>query len=278
MGRKRNKGKARKAKAAVAEEQRQQKHAEEFHVRERELEDWYRTEQQWHQSLARQFQQCLINNEPKCMHGFDKIDGACSQFAIAFRKSYYEAADGDDSLLPYLKAAQDATMVEYADLWNDPIKMEMAISYFLYLGTNNIKESDYFDAPVNAAIARYLEQHIAVKLRQTQALYNVTKIVEAYNPDMHTLVKFFRKRIPCTCLDEEYEGVKNITKTGWCFNPECVIPVEELERSKTMYCGRCRCVAYCSRECQRADWETHKNCCDTNSAIKAEFEAKHQCM
>ncbi len=79
MGRKRKKGKARKAaQAAVAEEQRQQKQADAVDKLAQEAVDRF-TEQQRQQSLARQFQQHLINNGPKCMHGSNKIDAICSQ-------------------------------------------------------------------------------------------------------------------------------------------------------------------------------------------------------
>ena len=27
-------------------------------------------------------------------------------------------------------------------------------------------------------------------------------------------------------------------------------------------CGNCKCVSYCSRECQKADWKTHKLVCN----------------
>ena len=92
---------------------------------------------------------------------------------------------------------------------------------------------------------------------------------------MHTLVKYFRKRIPCSCLDGKYDEVKAITKLGFCFNPECNFEMSgELERSKTMYCSRCRCATYCSRECQKADWARHKSYCDKDAAERAEFDAK----
>ena len=67
------------------------------------------------------------------------------------------------------------------------------------------------------------------------------------------------------------EEVKNITKMDICNNIHCNLPNRTTERSNTMYCSRCRCVAYCSRECQNADWSMHKRCCDTNSAIMAEW-------
>ena len=159
--------------------------------------------------------------------------------------------------MPYLIAAQKATMDEFADVWHDATKTEMVLSYFLSKGTNTILENDYLIDPASSVLARYLEQHIAVELKQTQALINWPKIVEtSYEAemDMHTLIKFFRRRIPCSCLDGEYQRW-NVTKVGFCFNPLCIPPEDvELERSKTKYCSRCRCVAYCCRECQEAHW------------------------
>jgi hypothetical protein len=35
----------------------------------------------------------------------------------------------------------------------------------------------------------------------------------------------------------------------------------EAEGVELSYCNSCRSVSYCSRECQKADWKTHKNIC-----------------
>lgn len=32
-------------------------------------------------------------------------------------------------------------------------------------------------------------------------------------------------------------------------------------KNSTLRCGRCKIVPYCSRECQRADWDEHKKLC-----------------
>eukprot|EP00984_Skeletonema_dohrnii_P020864 scaffold10278_cov113-Skeletonema_dohrnii-CCMP3373.AAC.3 len=87
----------------------------------------------------------------------------------------------------------------------------------------------WFDGRIIAAAGsewggRYLEQCTAVELKQTQALVNWSKINEATNPlDIHTLVKFLRKRIQCKCLDKKYKEVKDTTKLGFCYNTECTI-------------------------------------------------------
>ena len=151
------------------------------------------------------------------------------------------------------------------------------MSYFLSNGAQLILEGNYDYARHIATYTRFIEQHIAIELNQSQALYNFPKILEGYKADMHTLVKFFRRRIPCSCLDERYEEVKNITKIAFCYNPRCrFLPCVEMKRSSTMYCSRCRCVTYCSRWCQKSDWSRHKTACDKCFDIKAYFEADQQ--
>ena len=147
------------------------------------------------------------------------------------------------------------------------------MSYLLCDGVQFYLEGSYDLARDTATMIRILEQYIAIELHRTQALYNWPKVEDTYYADLHTLVKFYRHRIPCSCLDEKYEEVKDIPKMGFCYNPECSIPNRELERSKTKCCSRCRDVTYCSRECQVADWSRHKPICDENADRIAKFEA-----
>ena len=234
-------------------------------------------EEQAKEMLATRMQQL------PCKHGVDplslNVNSIVFQFVHTFRKGFNEAVERSDQSNSenFLIAAKKATMDEFADVWKDSAKMEMAISFLLCKGTQDILGGEFFlDARKSAIFVRYLEQHIAVEVKQTEALPNWPKINEAYVADNHTLVKFFRHRIPCSCLDEKYEEVKHITKTGLCYNPECSIPGRKVERSKTKYCSRCRNATYCSSECQVAAWELHKPFCDKCAAGKAAFEAKHE--
>jgi len=136
------------------------------------------------------------------------------------------------------------------------------------------------DAAWDSAIfARFLEQYAAIRFKQTQAVFNWSKIIVLTQiVDEHTVVKFYRRRIPCTCLDKKYVEVKSITKMGICYNLQCNFLDRMVERSKTMYCSRCRCVTYCSREYQKAHWPMHKIQCDKFVDIIEEFEAKNSLM
>ena len=95
-------------------------------------------------------------------------------------------------------------------------------------------------ASVNVCIANYLEQHVACVFRKSQSAIAGHKIAELMDADIHTLVCYLRKRIPCTCLDKKYKEVKHVKKTGECCNPHCSLPENRAERSKMFCCSRCR--------------------------------------
>jgi hypothetical protein len=268
MGRKRNQGKARKAAKAKAKEEA------------KESNNQVTNEQR--QSLADRMQQLQIGNGnllptsgsdvTKCYHGFEKMDNMRIDFVIEFREAFQACFQrGSSGILQSLVAAGNATMDKFAVVWTDSSKLKWAASSFLSVGAQYILEDDLNNARDCAIFARYFEQYIEVELHQTQSLFHLPKLIAAHYADVHTLVKFFRKRISCTCLDEKYEEVKHITKIGLCFNQDCPFPNGCVERSKTMYCSRCRSVAYCSRGCQKAHWAEHKPVCD---GLKAEFDAK----
>ena len=271
MGRKRNQGKARRAAKAKA--------AEKSHEGEESGNNQAMTDGTMRQLLLSAQLRQLQSGGQKCKHGRNpSISTDITQFVGAFHASIM-TGNPRTPLSHRLNDACSATWDEFAVVWNDSAKMEMAISACLSVGTQHCLEGDYLNARNWATFARYFEQDIAIHLKQTQALYNWPKIEDTYfGNDEHTLVKFFRHRIPCSCLDDKYEEVKHITKVGFCYSRQCSIPGGKLERSKTKYCSRCRKITYCSRKCQEADWSEHKPNCDKYAAMIAEFHAKQQNM
>ena len=237
------------------------------------------------QSLtATQMRQLQIGESEKCSHGlsYDSSNDFCFQSLRAFNSSFHEdvknggevVRSGDRSLPDCLLHAKNATMIQFADFWSDSTKMEIAILILLYTGTAALIEGEYNVARQAATFARFFEQYIAVELKQSQAIIDWPKICDIYQADLHTLVSYFRHRIPCSCLDEKYQEVKSITKMGHCLNPQCSIPDKRVERRKTKYCSRCRSATYCSRECQVAAWSRHRPDCDKFAQIIAEFQAE----
>ena len=82
-----------------------------------------------------------------------------------------------------------------------------------------------------------------------------------FDPDEHTLISFFKKRISCSCLDGMYKQVKSMKKLGICYNFYCTLPYCRAERNLMKSCSGCRSVNYCSRACQKMDWLRHKGYC-----------------
>eukprot|EP00984_Skeletonema_dohrnii_P019371 scaffold9228_cov118-Skeletonema_dohrnii-CCMP3373.AAC.2 len=282
MGRKRNQGKARKAAKAKAREEAAKKNGG---------NDNNQTADGPEQLLMQRLQSGNDNNVPSspfsptinCNHGFEEIDTLtvfCLNFVNAFSSRFYDdAAKGAGvNISSCLLGATKATEDEFAEVWYDSSNMEITISLLLRIGTQYLLEDKHNYAGDYAIFARFLEQYAAVRFKQTQALINWSKIIAPDKGycDLHTLVEFFRRRIPCKCLDEKYQEVKSIPKMGICYNPECHFPDECVERSKLLYCSRCRIVTYCSSECQKADWTKHKPNCDKDAGLKAKFDAKQQ--
>lgn len=204
----------------------------------------------------------------KCLHGLSESrdKDLCWKFFMAFGHGVVSEAwvNKESSLPSRINAGVEATIEEYAAVWNDVAKMEEMISFCLFLGTFQIL-AGRDESTESATFAYYFYQHVAVYLRKTRPEIKWHRIRDL-SCDPHTLVSFYRKRIPCSCLDEIYEEVKSIPKTGLCDYPNCCHHYYDrmVERKKMKACTGCRKMTwYCSRSCQKADWPEHKHCCAT---------------
>jgi hypothetical protein len=199
----------------------------------------------------------------------------CIEFIEAFRAGHDAAAieRGVIDLAENFLAAMTDTKEKYEQVWMNVTMMEKVVSRLLCIGTMHILEGNSEGARCVAYYATYLEQ-VAGAFHKKYAIMNCSKVLEKLEADEHTVVRFFQRRIPCSCLDEKYKEVKSITKMGICCNPECSYPGRKVARSKMLYCTRCCAVNYCSSECQAADWPSHRECCNSLVAMKAEFDTK----
>eukprot|EP00984_Skeletonema_dohrnii_P009870 scaffold3800_cov87-Skeletonema_dohrnii-CCMP3373.AAC.2 len=214
------------------------------------------------------------NNSKNCLHGFVTFprDHVCGAFIDSYAQAFIAGCESEGCLLDGVVNGYEATKITYAEVWNDSNNLNLAISYFLARGTKKILDGDskvYYDA----IIASFLEQEIAVNIQKTQASRHWGKISEL-KCDEHTQVSFFRKRIPCKCLEKRYKEVKSITKVGICNNPSCSLPDRTAERSKMLSCTKCRRANYCSRECQKAAWPLHKEYCEADASRLDELQSR----
>ncbi len=240
-------------------------------------------------ALEAQLQRLTINNLVResgdCSHGFE-VEGRdlklCLDFIKAFRGGYDAKWDsGDHSIMSCLNAGVAAIEKEdkLAAMWNDAAGMKKLVSYVVWEGTHCILVGDPQDAGLSASHVFFFEQNIAVRIEKTKPMViSWHGAAELQNSDLHTLVKFFRKRIPCKCLDLMYKRVKSVTKMGLCSNVECFLSGKKVAQSEMFYCDRCREACYCSVECQTAHWPRHKKWCKRVACERAEFYAKQQLL
>ena len=134
-------------------------------------------------------------------------------------------------------------------------------SFLLAHGTRKIIDADYDSARFDASCIQVFSSMMSCMRKRTYDPKKESKLADLQVADEHTLVQFYRKQIPCSCLDEIHEEVKSIPKMGCCCNHDCPLPHHAAVRSKMVYCLRCRVVNYCSRECQVAAWPKHKKVC-----------------
>jgi hypothetical protein len=189
-----------------------------------------------------------------CKHGYNLSsfqERLLEDFMDAFMTSCNDKPPSGGEIMDYLYEAFVSTDQKHA---NQMLKNVEAIQLSrLADGTKFILDGNYTDARIAAVVFSYL-----LELTGTPS---VAQLRELCSADEHTLVQFFRKKIPCSCLDEKYKEVKSITKMGICWNDECPLPDRRAVRSKMVYCIQCRRINYCSRECQKIHWPLHKGVC-----------------
>ena len=215
-----------------------------------------------------------------CTHGAvsdEYIEG----FYEAFRTAMKETRKTADDVVDLFDEVRKATVTDFSDVWTDSTKMATAVQFFVSIGVANFLRGEKILASINACDASFLEQFAKMKLEKTQAVLVRNRFVELLQGDDRTLVSFYRRRIPCSCLDEIYEEVKSIEKKGLCWNLDCSHGAVDywknqnrslLDRSSLMSCSRCRDACYCSVECQIADWPRHKIDCDNTVATRNSFK------
>ena len=222
--------------------------------------------------------QIIHPTSTNCDHGMSFIsprdEKICQDFINAFLDALY-SQDSKANLMEWFLVARAHTEEDFADVYSS--KLETVVSMLVCSGTQCILYGqDYDEARLYAALACHFEEWIAVFVCKTKAALSWSKVVELIDAkaDDHTLVAYYRKRIPCACLDEKYKDVKSVKKLGWCCNPSCSKLNNMAERSKMFCCARCREANYCSIECQKADWKGHKEECDRVAKRKAAFASE----
>ena len=174
------------------------------------------------------------------------------------------------------------------EVWNNVEHRQLAIGALLRVGTNMILHNDIEDERIypvhihgNIGLARDVgfailllecydgrsDDSYAVK----SAIVKGGAFANASGCNARDLLKFYCKRISCSCLREKYRHArKTLPKLGKCTHCK-----QRMERSSLMTCGRCKVPLYCSRKCQVANWPVrHEERCGVFVDIRKCQEAQ----
>ena len=207
----------------------------------------------------------------QCNHGY--VSGEYHFIVDVFFVAFLSGFHAGKGLVESMEAAHKILSDKYPEIYHDSSKLKLVVSSFLSEGTHSVLVGDFSGARIYAFLAFHLQDYHAIFVDKSKVIFDEVKHIELQKADEHTLVKYLRKNIPCSCLDEKYKEVKSITKLGLCCNLECSLPNRMAERSAMLCCTGCRIANYCSRECQKAAWPGHKQKCGNVHTLIAELES-----
>ena len=125
----------------------------------------------------------LIIRADQCHHGYvaTEDDFIVEDFTHTFVAGFLSLGAGANMGDAFL-AANEAVQVNCAEVWYDSSKMKLAVSTFLFNGTQKFLDGDFNGARLFASIACYLEEYTAFIL-QTKATFDPTKLAELIGCD-----------------------------------------------------------------------------------------------
>jgi len=212
-----------------------------------------------------------------CLHGalIPPPGHPVNDFIITFHEEF---APGDS----YTKIAHEITdavkmtFEKHEDVWKDSTLRKMAINFMLRIGTDLIIDRNIC-ARFNCIVIVFLENYDGEGNYQSAVSKATEDLTYLLCAEEREIVHFYRKRIPCSCLDKLYSEIKKIEDRGSrCFHCKQTVKSKDIKT-----CSRCKFVQYCSKECQIKDWPTHKGKCveaaDFHKGVKkAETVKKNQ--
>jgi hypothetical protein len=285
VSRKRSKGKERKTKQAEklfelkAKELRSTEKLLELKVEELKQAEKLEKEAEEMRSKGRDCWQKLVHGF-SCDHGFGCIIPDDNHPVSSFMDDFWANWFRKDIIMSVFDAGCDA-FKRNQEMWRDPSYRQMAINIFVCIGKNvlldkadvssSVRQSSSVDiAQIILILENYdgndfiSTMYVRIPAMKARDLNDSGSSVE------RDLLKFYSKRIPCSCLKERYsEARRTLPKMGSCSS--CRVAKQ---RTSLMVCSRCRVAQYCSKQCQGANWSVHQLQCDSFVCVHTHSKTK----
>ena len=139
--------------------------------------------------------------------------------------------------------------------WDDRTFQDILAGLFVRMGTDHLLHGE----SKNFCVAKDLAAVVLTFEAEVAGLDLLAKNRDLKDGDNRELIKFFRKRTTCNCLDDTYARSKAQSKPKMSTCHNCGI---RRERSSLKLCGGCRVEQYCGAQCQKAAWPSHKKDCE----------------
>ena len=173
-----------------------------------------------------------------------------------------------------LNAILEDLFSSHRGVYSSDYYRDMVVKIFTRIGTNMLLTEQFsISNPVNIANAITVIEHYSGTgdIDETLNCRAVHAKIRDLDPDSSSckrdVLKFFSKRTSCSCLKAKYaKARKSAPKMGICFG--CG---KEKERALLDVCSRCMVTQFCSRECQVANWDKHRDDCDLMCSDQATY-------
>eukprot|EP00594_Rhizosolenia_setigera_P005513 CAMPEP_0178950682 /NCGR_PEP_ID=MMETSP0789-20121207/6788_1 /TAXON_ID=3005 /ORGANISM="Rhizosolenia setigera, Strain CCMP 1694" /LENGTH=250 /DNA_ID=CAMNT_0020631435 /DNA_START=126 /DNA_END=875 /DNA_ORIENTATION=- len=144
------------------------------------------------------------------------------------------------------------------EVWNDAMMRKMVIDELLSVGTDDLLENYTTHAREFAKAITILEACSGEGTTFCSAMSSrLEKLGYLKGAGDRDVVRFYKKRLSCLCLEEKYSLLKESQdRVSECFHCKQITKGKKLK-----ICIRCKHAHYCSMECHELDWPTHKKDC-----------------